>query len=56
MDIQDIQRKNDENSRDTMANHRDKLNFEMRTDLQNFYKGQNLFITGATGKYIIPSR
>lgn len=47
MDI--IQRRNDENNRDSMAHLRDKLSFETRTDLQNFYKGQNLFITGATG-------
>lgn len=47
MDI--IQRRNEENSRDSMAHLRDKLCFETRTDLQNFYKGQNLFITGATG-------
>lgn len=53
MDIQDIQRRNDENSRDSMAHLREKLCFETRTDLQNFYKGQNLFITGATGKFNI---
>lgn len=44
MDI--IQRRNDENR---MAHRRDKISFETRTDLQNFYSGQNLFITGATG-------
>lgn len=48
MDV--IQRRNDENSRDySMAQRRDKICFETRTDLQNFYSGQNLFITGATG-------
>lgn len=56
MDI--VQRKNEENLKSmremVVADmKRNQLSFETKTDLQNFYTGQNLFITGATGKVLL---
>lgn len=56
MDI--IQRKNEENLKNSIAADmmRNQISFETKTDLQNFYSGQSLFITGATGKLLLSGR